>query len=56
MTDREVEQAIQGLRSQVNTMQRTMDAQEERIGALVENINLLRGDPQRVHAQALTDA
>jgi hypothetical protein len=47
MTDKELLAEVRSLRGKVNELEQTVDRQDGLIGALVENVNFLRGDKQR---------
>lgn len=51
MTDRQYEQLLEQTRSEMNKIAKDLEALDVRVAAMVENINLLRGDPQRVAAK-----
>jgi len=47
MSDRELRNTFTAILAQLNALQTMVDKQDIRIAALVENVNLLRGDDQR---------
>jgi hypothetical protein len=45
-----IELQFAALKARMDAMQSQLDGQEERIAALVEGVNLLKGDEQRIQA------